>query len=189
MPATLFPRKCLYSVLPISLPSKLLFQDALDALGTNATCTALPQPGTGHGKKRTETKDTWTPFHPHCRSCAEMLAADNTGFAFGQLNRSHNPTKLRSICLDRRMCHLSYQGQSTGLSLGRAALGWHSAQRGGDGLWLKSPEAAVVSPPCNTKNKHECVAWAMQLLHRLWARCYFVPRLYILYCLIQKRAH
>ena len=140
VPPALFPRKCLYCVLPISLPSKLVFQDALDALGPNATCTALPQLGIRHCKKCTGTKHIQTLFHSRCWSCANMLAADNTRFVFSQLNRSHNPTKLRSSCLDRRMCHLSYQGQSVALSLGRAPPGWHSTQHSGDMASSSNPQ-------------------------------------------------
>lgn len=164
--------------------SKLLFQDALDALWANATCRALLQPGTRHCKKCRGTEHLWS--LSHCWSCANMLAADNTGFVFRQLNHSHNPVKLTSISLDRRMCHLSYQGQSIVLSLGRASPGWCSSWH--SGLWLKSPQHALIFPLCNKENKHKPVVWAVQLLHRLWAWCYFVPRLYILYCLIQKRA-
>lgn len=113
-------------------PGKLLLPGVLGALGPNPTCPALPQPGIRHCKKHRGTKHIQTLFHSLCWSCASVLAADNTRFVFSQLNRSHNPTKMRSICLDRRMCRLSYQGQSRALSLGRAPLGWHGAPRGGD---------------------------------------------------------
>lgn len=113
-------------------PGKLLLQGALGALGTTPTCPALPQPGIRHCKKRRGTKHIQTLSHSLCWSCASVLAADNTRFVFSQLNCSPNPIKMRSICLDRRMCHLRYQGQSRALSLGRAPLGWHGARRGGD---------------------------------------------------------
>lgn len=95
-----------------------------------------------------------------------------------------NAMKL-SISLDRRMCHLSYQGRSIVLSLGRASPGWLSSWHSGD---IKSPQLTLIFLLCNKENKHKPVAWAMQLLHWLWAWCYYVPRLYIVYCLIQKRA-
>lgn len=177
---------CCLSACPVSCCFRMLWMHC----ETNATCTALPRLGIRHCKKLTGTKHIQTLFYSHCWSCANMLAADNTRFVFSQLKCSHNPTKLRSICLDRRMCRLSYQGQSVALSLGRAPFGWHNIQHSGDMASGSNPQRllAVVFSPCNTKNKHKCVAWAMQLLHQLWARCYFVPRLYILYSLIQERA-
>lgn len=105
----LFPRKCLYWVLPISLPSKMLFHDALDKLWTNITCTALPQPGIRLCKNCTGIKHIQLLFHSCCWSCASVLAAENSRFGFSQLKCSHNPTKLMSVCLDIRMCHWSYQ--------------------------------------------------------------------------------
>lgn len=121
--------------------SKLLFQDALDALGTNATCAALLQLGTRHCKKCRGTKHIRR--LSRCWSCANMLAADNTRFVFRQLNHSHNPAKLTSISLDRRMCHLSYQGQSIVLSLGRASPGWSSSWHSGDNASGSNPQSLL----------------------------------------------
>lgn len=185
-PLKIFPENVLAVSCHYQPATKLLFQDALGALGTNATRTALLQLGTRHCEKCRGTKHIWSLSHSW--SCANMLAADNTRFVFRQLSHSHNPTKLTPFSLDRRMCHLSYQGQSVVLSLGRASPGCCSSWHGGDSLWLKSPELALIFPLCNKENKHKPVARAMQLLHQLWAWCYYVPRLYILYCLIQKRA-
>lgn len=121
--------------------SKLLFQDALGALGTNATCTALLQLGTRHCEKCRGTKHIWSLSHSW--SFANMLAADNTRFVFRQLSHSHNPTKLTPFSLDRRMCHLSYQGQSIVLSLGRASPGCCSSWHGEDIASGSNPQSLL----------------------------------------------
>lgn len=85
-PPVLVTRKCLYGVLPISLASKLLFQDALGELGTNATCMALAQPAIRHCEKYIGTKRIQALFHstaeavPTCwlQTIPDLLSVDLT---------------------------------------------------------------------------------------------------------------